>query len=106
MSLDEHSYEFGDRRYRVRGLDRNSTFERLQVNVLVRRGDEEDFHLDTLDLYSARQRSSFPASGRRRAGRARDGPEARPRQGCSLRWKRSRPSGFTDRSTPGTARSS
>jgi DNA primase len=52
----------GERRYRIRGLHRNMSYELLKVNVLVSgrtpRG-ESAFHVDTLDLYSARQRSGF-----------------------------------------------
>ena len=52
----------GDRRYRVRGLAKNMSYELLKVNVLVSgttpRG-ESAFHVDTFDLYAARQRSSF-----------------------------------------------
>jgi DNA primase catalytic core len=52
----------GERRYRVRGLNKNLSYELLKVNVLVSgrtpRG-EQAFHIDTLDLYSARQRSVF-----------------------------------------------
>jgi DNA primase len=48
---------FGDRRYRVRGLEKNLAYEVLKVNVLVRTG--ERFHVDTLDLYQARARAAF-----------------------------------------------
>lgn len=52
----------GNRRYRVRGLHKNMSYELLKVNVLVSgttpRG-EQAFHVDTLDLYSARQRGVF-----------------------------------------------
>jgi len=52
----------GDRRYRIRGLHKNMSYELLKVNVLLSgttpRG-ESAFHVDTLDLYVARQRSSF-----------------------------------------------
>ena len=52
----------GDRRYRVRGLAKNMSYELLRVNVLVSgtnpRG-ESGFHVDTLDLYTARQRTVF-----------------------------------------------
>ncbi len=52
----------GNRRYRVRGLAKNMSYELLKVNVLVSgatpRG-EQAFHVDTLDLYSARQRGVF-----------------------------------------------
>ena len=47
----------GDRRYRVRGLEKNTSYELLRVNVLASRG--EAFHVDTLDLYSARQRAAY-----------------------------------------------
>jgi DNA primase catalytic core len=52
----------GDRRYRIRGLNKNMSYELLKVNVLVSgttpRG-ESAFHVDTLDLYSSRQRGIF-----------------------------------------------
>jgi hypothetical protein len=47
----------GDRRYRVRGLDQNLSYNTLKVNLLAARG--EGFHVDTLDLYAARQRAGF-----------------------------------------------
>ena len=53
---------YGDRRWRVRGLARVSSFEPLRVNVLVSRPDHRHgqvFHVDTLDLYSARARAMF-----------------------------------------------
>ena len=57
----------GDRRYRVRGLAKNMSYELLKVNVLVHREPSESasstnksgFHVDTFDLYSARQRTVF-----------------------------------------------
>jgi DNA primase catalytic core len=54
---DEITMLRGDRRYRIRGLGKNLSHELLKVNVLVSRG--ERFHVDTLDLYSARQRAAF-----------------------------------------------
>ena len=48
---------FGERRWRVRGLHKVSSFDLLRVNVLV--GVGERFHVDTLDLYSARARQAF-----------------------------------------------
>jgi DNA primase catalytic core len=54
---DEISLMQGDRRYRIRGLAKNLSHELLKVNVLVAR--DENFHVDTLDLYSARQRAAF-----------------------------------------------
>jgi DNA primase len=51
---------FGDRRYRVRGLQKNTSFDSLRVNVLVTRDELPDkFFVDTFDLYSARQRTIF-----------------------------------------------
>jgi DNA primase catalytic core len=52
----------GTRRYRVRGLSKNMSYDLMKVNVLVSgrtpRG-ESAFHVDTLDIYSARQRGVF-----------------------------------------------
>ena len=52
----------GERRYRIRGLHKNLSYELLKVNVLVSGmtpHNESAFHVDTLDLYVARQRSVF-----------------------------------------------
>ncbi len=54
---DEVRLVFGDRKWRIRGLTKNTTYEQLRVNVLCARGDK--LHVDTFDLYSARHRSSF-----------------------------------------------
>ena len=48
---------FGDRRYRVRGLAKNLSYEVMKVNLLAACG--EAFFVDTLDLYSARARASY-----------------------------------------------
>ena len=48
---------FGERRYRVRGLNNNTSYEVLKVNVLLQCG--EVVHVDTLDLYSAKHRQAF-----------------------------------------------
>jgi DNA primase len=53
----EVTVEFGERRWRVRGLDRNSSFDVLKVNLLVSLGDR--FHVDSLDLYQARSRQQY-----------------------------------------------
>lgn len=47
----------GDRRWRVRGLAKNLSYDVLKVNVLIARG--ERLHVDTLDLYSAKARASY-----------------------------------------------
>lgn len=59
----------GDRRWRVRGLDKVTSFDVLRVNVLVSRdgpaagpSSAGRFHVDTLDLYSARARLVFVAA--------------------------------------------
>jgi hypothetical protein len=57
----EHVIVFGERRYRVRGLDRNLSYEVLKVNVLASRTtiEGESVHVDTFDLYQARHRAAF-----------------------------------------------
>lgn len=69
--LDEVVVPLGDRRYRLRGLKKNLAWGVLKLNVLViREGQEAEalfappsplsgFFVDTLDLYSARQRAAF-----------------------------------------------
>ena len=69
--LDELLVPLGDRRYRLRGLRKNLAWGVLKLNVLVtREGPEAEalfappsplsgFFVDTLDLYSARQRAAF-----------------------------------------------
>jgi hypothetical protein len=47
----------GDRNYRVRGLERNLSYDVLKVSLFAARG--ESFFVDALDLYSARQRSAY-----------------------------------------------
>ena len=58
----EVNFSFGDRRYRIRGLAKNTSYEQLKVNLLVRRGeapeesgDDEmiqryEFHLRKVDI--------------------------------------------------------
>jgi hypothetical protein len=41
----------------VRGLNKNLSHELMRVNLLASKGD--GFHVDTLDLYSARKRAAF-----------------------------------------------
>ncbi len=60
VSEQEVVIRLSDRRWRVRGLARNLSFEQLRVNVMVGRdGVPDAFHVDTLDLYSAKQRVVF-----------------------------------------------
>ena len=53
----------GDRRYRVRGLEKNLAYDVLKVNLLVSApsfdGSGEAVHVDTFDLYQHRPRGSF-----------------------------------------------
>lgn len=54
--------EVEDRRYRVRGLEKNTSFAVMKVNLLASRVGEDTngaFHIDSLDLYVARQRAAF-----------------------------------------------
>jgi DNA primase catalytic core len=48
---------FAERRYRVRGFDRNLAVDVMKVNLLARCADV--FHVDTFDLYSAKARGNF-----------------------------------------------
>ena len=66
---------FGDRRYRVRGFAKNTSYEVMKVNVLVAVGGAAQgsanvaggrmpeataaMHVDTLDLYAAKQRQAY-----------------------------------------------
>jgi DNA primase len=55
---DDLVFRFGDRRWRVRGLGKNAGPESMRVNLLAQR-DSGVFHVDTLELYSSRQRAVF-----------------------------------------------
>ena len=48
---------FGPREYRVRGLTKNLAYEVMRVNLRTSCGDA--YHIDTLDLYSAKARTAF-----------------------------------------------
>jgi DNA primase len=54
---DETVLAVGDREYRVRGLAKNAGFESLRVSLRAACNDR--WHLDTLDLCSARARDGF-----------------------------------------------
>ncbi len=53
----------GDRRYRIRGLEKNLAYDVLKVNLLVSApafdGAGESIHVDTFDLYQQRPRGAF-----------------------------------------------
>jgi len=55
---DDLVFRFGDRRWRVRGFSKNPGPEQLRVNLHVSRAGGA-FHVDTVELYSARQRAVF-----------------------------------------------
>lgn len=46
-----------DRRYRVRGLAKNTSYDQMKINLMVTR--DGALHVDTLDLYDARRRITF-----------------------------------------------
>ncbi len=54
------------RRYRVRGLQKNLAVDVLKINLLV--GHGEAFHVDTLDLYAAKQRAAYIAQAAHETG--------------------------------------
>jgi DNA primase len=57
----------GNRAYRIRGLTKSSnTFDTMKINILVRKG--ETFFVDTIDLYSARNRTHFVKEACRELG--------------------------------------
>jgi len=69
----EYVVAFGPRRYRVRGLEKNSSYEVLKINLLASapalggESPETDLppqavYIDTLDLYQARARVAFAAA--------------------------------------------
>ena len=57
--VNEHevSVDCGNRHYRVRGLEKNHSYEVLKVNLLI--NIEDVIHVDTFDLYSAKHRQGF-----------------------------------------------
>ena len=62
VSDEEIVLTLGERRYRVRGLAKNLSYESLRVNLLASRAAEgmgELLHVDTFDLYSSRHRAAF-----------------------------------------------
>ena len=56
----------GARRYRIRGLAKNLAVDVLKVNLMVSCNDA--FHVDTLDLYAAKQRASYLAQAAAETG--------------------------------------
>lgn len=56
---DELVMVLGSRRWRVRGLSKNTSGASLKVNLLVTEAGSGAFHVDSLELYSARQRAGY-----------------------------------------------
>ncbi len=54
---EDHLISLGNRLYRVRGLENNTSFDVLKINL--RLSVDTDFYLDTFDFYNARHRKSF-----------------------------------------------
>ncbi len=48
---------FGSRKYRIRGLAKNLSYEQLKLNIHVTK--DENYYIDTLDLYHAKARSTY-----------------------------------------------
>ena len=49
--------DFGERHWRIRGWQKNLGPDQMRVNVQVRNAN--GYHVDTLDVYSAKQRAAF-----------------------------------------------
>ena len=78
------TYTFDDRHWRVRGLEKQLSCERLKVNLLVAR--RELVHIDTLDLYAARLRRDVSQGGGRRTVRGRSHARSRTWDACCWIW--------------------
>jgi hypothetical protein len=75
MVGDELRVRLAERRWRVRGLGKATSYDLLRVNLLVSRADDragDRFHVDTLDLYSARARAAFVKAAADELGLAAD----------------------------------
>ena len=61
LELEQRDQEIrctiGDRRWRIRGLAKATSYESLRLNLLV--AHKEAFFVDTLELYSARHRAAY-----------------------------------------------
>jgi hypothetical protein len=68
IAKDDLTYRFGDRTYRVRGFAKNAAPETLKLNVMCLRENGGAFHIDTIELYSARQRAAYIAQAAQELG--------------------------------------
>ena len=59
MQVTDHEVTISrdDRRYRVRGLKKSTSYDQLKINLMASR--DGAMHIDTLDLYDARRRITF-----------------------------------------------
>ena len=57
ISDHEVNITFGSRKYRIRGLAKNMSYEQLKLNIHISKGD--NYHIDTFDLYHAKARASY-----------------------------------------------
>ncbi len=48
---------FGERKYRIRGLAKNLSYEQLKLNIHISK--EELYYIDTFDLYHAKARANY-----------------------------------------------
>jgi DNA primase catalytic core len=75
-SGDEHTFTFGERSWRVRGLAKNLSFESIKVQLRAMRGNcqsgSDRFHLDTLDMCNAKHRHGFVTQAAEETGLAAD----------------------------------
>lgn len=57
VSDNDITINLEERRYRIRGLHKNLSFDVLKINLMVR--NDNGMHIDTIDLYQSRPRSTF-----------------------------------------------
>ena len=80
----------GECHWRVRGLESNSSFEQMKVNV--RLSYRNQFHVHTFDLYNARHRAEFVVQAQQVTGAAKQNIESDLRN-SSPAWKNNNKSG-------------
>ena len=78
ITEQEMTLSLDDRFYRIRGLQKNANHEQMKINLLVKRG--EHFHVDNLDIYSARHRAAYIKQAAIELGYQRRQLKTRPRQ--------------------------
>lgn len=70
LAIDVDAHELAlvseNRRYRVRGLEKNVTYDQLKINLLVSCGDA--LHVDSFDLYATRRRAAFTSQAAQELG--------------------------------------